>query len=168
MPPLAHGLLGSTPWRIQQMSVAPDGRRLAFVTVSVSERSEKVEESEIYSLDLSVASPDRRRTSSLTTKPSSRTSAGDNDSRHILFQVDNGSVEGKYRDTQTRLYWVDADSGEVQRWAADFSRASGSLCSCVRWRCLGRGQARNRGPDIFPNQARGDIFRAAGLPVLTN
>jgi dipeptidyl aminopeptidase/acylaminoacyl peptidase len=30
-------------------------------------------------------------------------------------------VEGKYRDTQTRLYWVDADRGEVQRWAADFA-----------------------------------------------
>ena len=28
--------LGSTPWRIHQMAVAPDGRRLAFVTVSVS------------------------------------------------------------------------------------------------------------------------------------
>jgi hypothetical protein len=44
-----------------------------------------------------------------------------NDSLHVLFQVDNGSVEGKYRDTQTRLYWVDADNGEVERWAADFT-----------------------------------------------
>ena len=44
-----------------------------------------------------------------------------NDSRHVFFQVDNGSVEGKYSDSQTRLYWVDADTGAVQRWAADFS-----------------------------------------------
>jgi dipeptidyl aminopeptidase/acylaminoacyl peptidase len=113
--------LGSTPWRIEQMAVAPDGRRLAFVTVSVSQRSEKVEESEIYSLDLGTASqaqPPRRLTHNEAIEQTIRWS---NDSRHILFQVDNGSVEGKYRDTQTRLYWVDADSGEVRRWAADFS-----------------------------------------------
>ena len=36
--------LASTPWRIQQMDVSPDGRRLAFVTESVSERYERVEE----------------------------------------------------------------------------------------------------------------------------
>jgi len=113
--------LGSTPWRIEQMAVAPDGRRLAFVTVSVSQRSEKVEESEIYSLDLGLASqaqPPRRLTHNEAIE---QTIGWSNDSRHILFQVDNGSVEGKYRDTQTRLYWVDADSGEVRRWAADFS-----------------------------------------------
>jgi dipeptidyl aminopeptidase/acylaminoacyl peptidase len=44
-----------------------------------------------------------------------------NDNRHVYFQVDYGSVEGKYSDTQTRLYWADADTGEVQRWAANFT-----------------------------------------------
>jgi dipeptidyl aminopeptidase/acylaminoacyl peptidase len=112
--------LGRTPWRIEQMAVAPDGRQLAFVTGAISQRSEKVEESEIYSLDLSVASPNQlphRVTHNEAIEQNIRWS---NDSRHVLFQVDNGSVEGKYRDTQTRLYWVDADNGEVQRWAADF------------------------------------------------
>jgi dipeptidyl aminopeptidase/acylaminoacyl peptidase len=112
--------LGRTPWRIEQMAVAPDGRQLAFATVAISQRSEKVEESEIYSLDLSVASPNQlphRVTHNEAIEQNIRWS---NDSRHVLFQVDNGSVEGKYRDTQTRLYWVDADNGEVQRWAADF------------------------------------------------
>src|SRR5262249_32854097 len=35
------------------------------------------------------------------------------------------SVEGKYLDTQDRLYWLDAETGEVQRWAADFEGAVG-------------------------------------------
>jgi dipeptidyl aminopeptidase/acylaminoacyl peptidase len=113
--------LGSTPWRIQQMAVAPDGRRLAFVTVSVSERSEKVEESEIYSLDLNAASLDRPPRLLTHNEAIEQDIRWSSDSRHVLFQVDNGSVEGKYRDTQTRLYSVDADSGEVQRWAAAFA-----------------------------------------------
>jgi len=113
-------VLASTPWRIQQMSVAPNGLRLAFVTVSVSERSEKVEESEIYSLDLSgvLDQSPHQLTHNDAIEQEIHWS---HDSRHVLFHVDNGSVEGKYRDTQTRLYWVDADSGEVQRWAADFA-----------------------------------------------
>ena len=143
--------LGSTPWRIHQMSAAPDGRRLAFVTVAVSERSEKVEESEIYSLDLTVASPDQAPRQVTHNEALEQAIRWDNDSRHILFQVDSGSVEGKYQDTQTRLYWVDADSGDVQRWAAEFSGQVGSLHSYVRWRRPGRSQARNRSSGVFPS-----------------
>jgi dipeptidyl aminopeptidase/acylaminoacyl peptidase len=113
--------LAHTPWRVQQMAVAPDGRRIAFVTLSVSERSEKVEESEIYSLDLNSALPDQPPHQLTHNEAIEQDIRWSNDSRHVLFQVDCGSVEGKYRDTQTRLYWVDADSGDVQRWAADFA-----------------------------------------------
>ena len=38
-------------------------------------------------------------------------------------QREIGSVEGKYADTQPRLYSVDADTAEVQRWSADFHGA---------------------------------------------
>ncbi len=114
-------LLGSTPWRIQQFATAPDGRRIAFVTESVSQRSEKVGESEIYSLDVSSASPDQGPHQVTHNEAIEQEIQWSRDSRHIFFQVDTGSVEGKYQDTQTRLYWVDADSGAVQRWAADFA-----------------------------------------------
>src|SRR5439155_19349258 len=46
-------------WKVQQLKVSPDGRKLAFVTTSISERQEKVEEFEIFSVDLTNASPDR-------------------------------------------------------------------------------------------------------------
>ena len=124
-------VLGSTPWRVQQMAVSPDGRRLAFVTQSVSERWEKAEEFEIYAFDLDGASsgqaPENLSPGNQSPRQLTRNEALEQsiewstDSRHVFFQVDNGSVEGRYSNSQTRLYWVNADNGAVQRWAADFS-----------------------------------------------
>ena len=113
-------LLASTPWRIHQMAASPDGRRLAFLTESISERLEKAEEFEIYSLDLTTRSSNQPH--QITHNEAIEQDIHwSNDSRHVFFQVDYGSVEGKYSDTQTRLYWADADTGETQRWAAGFS-----------------------------------------------
>jgi dipeptidyl aminopeptidase/acylaminoacyl peptidase len=114
-------ILAGTPWRIQQMAVSPDGRRLAFVTESVSERYERVEEFEIYAIDLVNPSAERPPRQLTHNQAIEQDIHWGKDSRHIFFQVDYGSVEGKYKDTQTRLYWVDADTGEVQQWAADFT-----------------------------------------------
>jgi dipeptidyl aminopeptidase/acylaminoacyl peptidase len=114
-------VLANTPWRIFQMAVSPDGRRLAFGTESVSGRNERLEEFEIYSIDLANAAPDRAPRQLTRNEAIEQDIRWSTDSRHVFFQVDYGSVEGKYSDSQTRLYWVDADSGEVQRWAADFT-----------------------------------------------
>jgi Tol biopolymer transport system component len=106
---------------VQQLKASPDGRQLAFVTTSISERQEKVEEFEICSFDLASASPDRP-VRQLTHNQAVEDDIGwSNDSKHLFFQVGIGSVEGKYIDTQRQLYWVDADSGAVQRWASDFT-----------------------------------------------
>ncbi len=113
-------ILASTPWRIHQMTVSRDGRRLGFVTGSISGRYERVEEFEIYSLDLTHPSPDQPPRQLTHNEALEQDIRWANDSRHVFFQVESGSVEGKYKDTQTRLYWADADSGEVQRWAAAF------------------------------------------------
>jgi dipeptidyl aminopeptidase/acylaminoacyl peptidase len=115
----------STPWRVHQIAVAPDGRRLAFVTTSVSERQEKVEEFEIYSADLSAISGEVKPRQLTHNEAFEQDLTWSSDSRHVFFRVDQGSVEGKYRDYQERLYWVDADSGDVQRWAADFDGSVG-------------------------------------------
>jgi len=153
--------LASTPWRIQQMAVAPDGRRVAFVTESVSQRSEKVEESEIYSLDLSVASSDQSPRQLTHNEAIEQDIHWSNDSRHVFFQVDSGSVEGKYRDTQTRLYWVDADRGEVQRWAADFAGQVAHYSVASDGSVLATARLGTEVQFIFPAQACGDLFRAA-------
>ncbi|HST11604.1 MAG TPA: prolyl oligopeptidase family serine peptidase [Terriglobales bacterium] len=115
----------STPWRVQQIAVAPDGRRLAFVTTSVSERQEKVDEFEIYSVDLSATSGEVKPKQLTHNEAFEQNLTWSNDNRHVFFGVEEGSVEGKYRDYQERLYWVDADTGDVQRWAADFDGSVG-------------------------------------------
>ncbi len=112
--------LAGTAWKVQQLKVSPDGRKLAFATTSISERQEKVEEFEIFSVDLTSASIDRPARQLTHNQAVEDDINWSNDSKHIFFQVGIGSVEGKYIDTQRRLYWVDADSGAVQRWASDF------------------------------------------------
>jgi dipeptidyl aminopeptidase/acylaminoacyl peptidase len=117
--PGSRALTGSA-WKVQQLRASPDGRKLAFVTTSISERQEKVEEFEIFSVDLAAASPERPARQLTHNQAVEDNIDWTSDSRHIFFQVGIGSVEGKYIDTQRRLYWLDADSGTVQRWAANF------------------------------------------------
>ena len=122
---LSARAIGKTPWRVHQIEVAPDGRRLAFVTTSVSERQERVEEFEIYSVDLVNASPDTAPRQLTQNEAFEQELVWAKDGHHLFFGVEQGSVEGRYHDTQERLYWVDADTGNVERWAADFRGSVG-------------------------------------------
>jgi dipeptidyl aminopeptidase/acylaminoacyl peptidase len=115
--------LASTPWRVYELVAAPDGRRLAFVTESVSGREEKIDEYEIYVVDLAAATVNRPLQQITHNQAEEEYLRWAKDSKHIFFQVEYGSVEGKYQDTQIRLYWVDADTGETQRWAGNFDGA---------------------------------------------
>jgi dipeptidyl aminopeptidase/acylaminoacyl peptidase len=115
--------MANSPWRVKQISVSPDGNQLAFVTESVSERQEKVDEFEIYSIDLARASEERpaRRLTENEAVENDLNWAPDN--RHIFFSVEIGDVAGPYRDLQPHLYWLDAGSGQIERWAKDFTGA---------------------------------------------
>jgi dipeptidyl aminopeptidase/acylaminoacyl peptidase len=116
--------IARTPLRVAQLSISRDGRRLAFVTSSVSQRQEKVEDIDIYLVNLTndtaPATPIR-----LTQNEAVELNlewAPDN--RHLFFQVNLGSLERKYEDPQPRLYWLDSDATsekrQVQRWFADY------------------------------------------------
>jgi dipeptidyl aminopeptidase/acylaminoacyl peptidase len=113
--------LASTPWRVQQLVVSPDGKKLAFDTSSISQRQEKVDEFEIYLLDLAGSSPGDRVVRQLT-----KNSAVENDlywspdNRHIFFNVQLGDTSGPYRDLQPHLYWIDIVNGEIQQWSKDY------------------------------------------------
>ena len=132
-------VVSRTQARVEQMTIAHDGSRVAFVSTSISKRSEKIEEYEIYLVkvagDAGEVSPSRL-TRNEAVEANLEWAADD---RHIFFQSELGSVEGKYEDPQPRLYWVDANSGEVQRWFADYKgqvgrytpMADGSvMCAC--------------------------------------
>ncbi len=135
--------ISSTPLRVDSLLTSPDGRTLAFLSNTINQRQEKVEDVEIYAVDLAgVVAGD-----SPANAGSSITAAGKttlvqprritnnqavegglrwaSDSRHLFFSVEVGDVSGPYRDLQPHLYWVDADasdsdSGKVERWSKDF------------------------------------------------
>jgi dipeptidyl aminopeptidase/acylaminoacyl peptidase len=112
--------LGALAYRINEMKASPDGAKLALASSPVSERMEIYEEYEIYVLDLATAASDkvpRRVTHNEAIENGIRWAS---DSRHVLFHIGLGSAEGKYKDAQERLYSVDVESGELERWAADF------------------------------------------------
>jgi dipeptidyl aminopeptidase/acylaminoacyl peptidase len=121
--PVGAQAIASTPWRVHQLEASPDGHRLAFVTTSVSQRTESLQEHEIYRIDLGgTATPSAPR--QLTHNEAfEQTITWAKDGHHVFFEVDQGSAEGKYHDYQRRLYWIDADRGEVERWAPDFGGA---------------------------------------------
>jgi dipeptidyl aminopeptidase/acylaminoacyl peptidase len=112
--------LGKTDWHIQQLATSHDGKRLAFVTTSVSERQERPSDFEIFVIDLGNASADTAPKQLTHNQAFESNINWSRDDRQVLFTVYQGSVESRYADTQPRLYSVDTDNGSVQRWAADF------------------------------------------------
>jgi dipeptidyl aminopeptidase/acylaminoacyl peptidase len=122
--------ISHSPLRIEHMAISRDGARLAFATSSISERQEKVEDIDLYEVSLSAAHQTGESTPIRLTH-----NAGVElnpewalDNRHLFFQVNLGSVEGKYEDPQPRLYWIDAgvpsseakDKKEIQRWFSTY------------------------------------------------
>jgi len=109
-----------TALRIDQLCISPDGHRLAFLSNSVSQRQEAADEVEIYLVSLAGGAAEVVPTRLTHNEAVELNLEWAPDSRHLFFQVNLGSVEKKYEDAEPRLYWVDADSGVVQCWFADF------------------------------------------------
>jgi hypothetical protein len=115
--------MANTPWRVQQLTSSEDGRRLAFVTTSISERMEHLEESEIYSVDLAHTSPSIAPKRLTHNEGFEQEITWAKDNQHLFFAVEYGAAEGRYQDFQKRLHGLDADRGKIERWAADFDGA---------------------------------------------
>ncbi len=111
--------VSSTPLRVREMVISPDGARLAFGTDSISQRIESVEAYELYLVDLPTSTP-RQITHNQAWETRLHWTP---DSRSLLFAVSPGSIEGKYEDVQDRVYSVDPNSGAVTRWASNFQGA---------------------------------------------
>ncbi|MGA9528960.1 MAG: S9 family peptidase [Terriglobales bacterium] len=165
------------PQRIDQITVARDGTKLAFLSNAASQRQEKMEDIEIYFLNLAhtstlspaqvaEAAPNARvercahtPSTSIPLPAENNSAAGSEaapcrltqneaaesdlqwaaDNRHLFFQINLGSIEKQYEDPQPRLYSVDAESGAVTRWFAQFPgevvkytalRDGSVLCTC--------------------------------------
>jgi dipeptidyl aminopeptidase/acylaminoacyl peptidase len=112
--------LATTPWRVQQIVISHDGKRLAFATSSVSERWEKIDEFEIYIIDLGSSSVSRVVRQLTKNAAIEQDLYWSPDNRHIFFNVQLGDASGPYRDLQPHLYWMDSNTGEIQQWSKDF------------------------------------------------
>jgi dipeptidyl aminopeptidase/acylaminoacyl peptidase len=121
--PLGARAIASTPWRVYHLEASPDGRRLAFITSSISQRTESLVEHEIFLVDLAGSGAPVTPRQLTHNEAFEQIITWSKDGRHLFFEVDQGAAEGKYHDYQRRLYWVDADMGELQRWAGDFGGA---------------------------------------------
>jgi len=108
--------IAETPWRVKQLEAAPNGKTVAFLTDSISERQEAMESYGIYLVDAAAGGQPRKVLERPAVLDSMHWTP---DSRHIFFSFLNGSVEGTYQDAQPRVYWVDAvsSSARITRWA---------------------------------------------------
>src|SRR6267378_5911800 len=100
--------IARTPLRVGRISISHDSTSLAFVTSSVSERQEKVEDIELYLVNLTGSAAEATPIRLTHNEAVELNLEWAPDSRHLFFQVNLGSLERKYEDPQPRLYWVDA------------------------------------------------------------
>jgi dipeptidyl aminopeptidase/acylaminoacyl peptidase len=142
-PETAIEALAATPFRVKQLEASPDGRRIAFLTQSRTERWESLDEWGIYLLDMAGGEP----------QPLVRPNAflddmrWNSDSRCLFFSFTNGSVKGPYQDTQPRIYCAGMDR-DIKRWAA-VSRRARVVCSIARRRSDRIRPTWNRSPNLF-------------------
>jgi dipeptidyl aminopeptidase/acylaminoacyl peptidase len=115
-------IVATSPLRVSEMVISPDGKELAFATTSINKREEKYADFEMYTVALSdaasaVAATPRRLTNNQAEEGHIRWA---HDNRHIFFTSGNGPT-GPYRDLQPHLYWVDSQSGSIEQWNKDFT-----------------------------------------------
>jgi len=113
--------IATTPWRAKQLEASPDGKSLALLTDSISERQEDMAAYGIYLIDAAGGQPRKLVQRQAVLDEMHWTP----DSRHIFFSFLNGAVEGGYLDAQPRVYRVDAegDPPRLTRWAAGYRGA---------------------------------------------
>ena len=129
-------LIAPFPLRIEGLVTSPDGAKLAFISDAVNQREEKIEDTEIFVVDLSEATsvPSANSAANANAANSARSpihSVTHNqaievklhwatDSRHLLFTLEEGDVSGPYRDLQPHLYSVDSITRSVQQFSPSF------------------------------------------------
>ncbi|MGA9390334.1 MAG: hypothetical protein WBV69_07805, partial [Candidatus Sulfotelmatobacter sp.] len=108
--PGAHAI-ATMPLRVNDLVTSPDGSKLAFLSSAINQREEKLEDYEIYALDLAHPTPLQ-----LTHNQAQEEKLHwANDSRHIFFSVQVGNVNGPYRDLQPHLYWVESEKLDTEK-----------------------------------------------------
>ncbi len=139
--PKSACIITRSRYAINEIAPAPAAGKVAFLTNSISGRIEHPEAYEIYLADLHATNeaPAKQLTNNEGLESRLHWSA---DGKQLYFGVfaDSGSVEGKYKDVQGRLYSMDVPSGRVQRVGADFQGSWTDYALTRDGKLLGLGQ----------------------------
>ncbi len=103
---------------ISEIAPSPDGKELAFLTEPIHKRIENPADYEIFTVSSNGGSAkqithNQAVESNIHWSPDSR-------SIHFTVAAAGGSLEGKYRDVQGRLYRLDPANGKAERLGASF------------------------------------------------
>ena len=103
---------------ISEIAPSPDGKEVAFLTEPVHKRIENPGDYEVFLVDASGGKP-RQVTHNQAVESNLRWSP-DGKWLHLVVAAGAGSLEGKYRDVQGRLYRLDPTSGNIERLGSSF------------------------------------------------
>jgi len=103
---------------ITEIAPSPDGKTVAFETGPVHKRVENPADYEIFLVG--AEGGEARQMTHNEGIESELHWAPDSKGLHFTVQAAAGSIEGKYRDVQGRLYRMDVASGKVERLGAGF------------------------------------------------
>ncbi len=132
--------IATIPLRVDNLVTSSDGTKLAFLSNAINQRQEKLDDYEIYVLNVAQPPPAANADSKDKDKDKDKDKLSQprrlthnqaqevqlhwaSDSRHIFFSVEVGDVTGPYRDLQPHLYWINSNSGVGEQWNTDFTGA---------------------------------------------
>ncbi|HZZ39899.1 MAG TPA: S9 family peptidase [Acidobacteriaceae bacterium] len=137
LPPSAQTLTDSKE-AITEIAPSPNGKTVAFETGPPHQREENPGDYEVF-LVAPEGGAARQATHNEALESRLRWSP---DSRWLHFEVPAaaGSLEGKYRDVQGRLYRMDPESGHVERLGAEFTGSWGPYSLLLDGQLIALGQ----------------------------
>ncbi|MFL6350610.1 MAG: prolyl oligopeptidase family serine peptidase [Bryobacteraceae bacterium] len=133
--PKCARIITRSKFAIGEVAVPRAGAEIAFLTNSISGRLEHLNAYDIYLVANNAAheSPARQLTHNEALE---RELGWSPDGKQLYFGVfaGSGSLEGKYRDTQGRVYSLQVGSGKIRRLGAEFGG------SWTEYTCTGEGK----------------------------
>jgi dipeptidyl aminopeptidase/acylaminoacyl peptidase len=153
-------VVSTTPWRIREIVISPDGAKLVFNTDSVSQRMENVSAYEVYVVSLPHGAPQQithneAEESHLSWAPDSRT---------LWFSVPTGSVEGKFHEVQPRVYSVDVATGATTQWAAKFQGCVNAFTALPQGGIVAAGRLGTEVPVYVQKSATSEFVKVPSWP----
>ncbi|MGC2496305.1 MAG: prolyl oligopeptidase family serine peptidase, partial [Acidobacteriaceae bacterium] len=136
--PASAQTLTTSKEEITEIAPSPEGKTVAFETGPPNQREENPADYEIF-----VVAPEGGTARQVTHNEALESRLiWSPDGRWLHFEVPAaaGSLEGKYRDVQGRLYRMDPESGHVERLGAEFTGSWGPYSLLPDGRLIALGQ----------------------------